>query len=231
MFIWAHRGASGTAPENTLQAFEQAIEAGAHGIELDIQVVENVPIVLHDAWLQKTTNGLGLVQSSTLQYIQSLDAGNGQIVPTLQQTLSLIAGRCQVNIEIKAVNSAHLVAKEIQIALDNGWFKAEQFIVSSFDHKQLQLFTSLMPNIRIGALTASLPVENSQFAVTLKAWSLHCSRDFIDVDLVKHAQAQGLRVYVYTINHLEDLSFMMSLGVDGIFTDYPARAIQYFGSN
>ncbi|WP_016956878.1 glycerophosphodiester phosphodiesterase [Catenovulum agarivorans] len=231
MFIWAHRGASGIAPENTLQAFEQAIEAGADGIELDVQIVEDVPIVLHDAWLQKTTNGLGLVRSSTLEYVQSLDAGNGQAVPSLQQALAAIAGRCQVNIEIKAPNSAALVARDIQLALDNAWFKPEQLIVSSFDHKQLHQFASLMPNIRIGALTACLPTDNSRFAVELKAWSLHCNRDFIDIELVKDAQAQGLKVYVYTVNHVEDIALMQSLGVDGIFTDYPARALQYFKAN
>lgn len=227
MFIWAHRGASGTAPENTLQAFALAIEAGAHGIEIDIQVVNGVAVVLHDAWLQKTTNGLGLVSASSLQYIQSLDAGNGEQVPSLKQTLEFIRGRCQLNIEMKAADCAKLVAQDIEYAIKQGWFSAEQFIVSSFNHKQLQQFSRLLPQIRIGALTACLPTDNAQFAIDLKAWSVHCCRDFIDADLVAHAHANNLQVYVYTINHVEDIDTMLSLDVDGIFTDYPARAIQY----
>ncbi|EWH09744.1 glycerophosphoryl diester phosphodiesterase family protein [Catenovulum agarivorans DS-2] len=227
MFVWAHRGASGVAPENTLRAFEQAIEAGADGIEFDVHMVEQTPIVIHDAWLQKTTNGLGLVRQATLAQIQALDAGDGQTVPTVRETLAMIRGRCQVNLELKAANCAMVVAAEVRYAIEQGWFGPEQIIVSSFNHKQLHIFAKQMPNIRVGALTANLPVDNAAFALDLNAWSLHCNRDFVDQALVDDAHEKGLKVYVYTVNHIEDIDYMVSLRVDGIFTDYPARAIQY----
>ncbi|MER2492234.1 glycerophosphodiester phosphodiesterase [Catenovulum sediminis] len=228
MFIWAHRGASSIAPENTIKAFEQAIQAQADGIELDVQVVENIPVVLHDAWLQQTTNGIGHVTQVAFGYLQSLDAGDGQSVPTLRDVLMHINGRCKINIELKAADCEALILADIEYALEHSAVTADDILVSSFNHRMLARFAKLAPAIRLGALTANLPLSLAEFATELGAWSVHCARDFIDQDFVQDAHQRGLKVFVYTINHAEDMEKMHQLGVDGIFTDYPTRARQLF---
>lgn len=230
MQVIAHRGASGIAPENTITAFHLALEAGVNGIELDVQMVGGVAVVLHDRWLQKTTNGTGLTQDIDLAYLQSLDAGGGQSVPKLSEVLQFINGRCLVNIELKAPDCEISVLAEIEHALTELHFLPEQILISSFNHHSLLKVKHLAPSINIGALTANLPVSYAQFATDLQAWSVHCAIDFINQAFVDDAHQRGLQVWVYTVNQVEDIDAMLKLGVDAIFTDYPSRSIQYLNS-
>ncbi|WAJ70959.1 glycerophosphodiester phosphodiesterase [Catenovulum adriaticum] len=230
MQIIAHRGASGTAPENTITAFQLALDAGVSGIELDVQMVSGVAVVLHDRWLQKTTNGMGLTQDIDLAYLQSLDAGGGQSVPRLGDVLQLINGSCLVNIELKAPDCELAVLAEIEYALAALNFSVEQFLISSFNHHSLQKIKQLAPELKLGALTANLPLSYAQFATDIQAWSVHCAIDFIDQAFVDDAHQRGLQVWVYTVNQIEDIDAMLKLGVDAIFTDYPSRSIQYLNS-
>lgn len=108
--IWAHRGASHRHPENTLAAFRAAIDLGADGIEFDIGLTaDGVAVVLHDAYVDRTTNGSGLVADFTSSDLARLDAGDGERVPRLEEVLELAAGRVSVNIEIKAAASVPAV--------------------------------------------------------------------------------------------------------------------------
>ncbi|MCU4674840.1 glycerophosphodiester phosphodiesterase family protein [Catenovulum sp. 2E275] len=227
MKIIAHRGASGIAPENTLAAFRLALESGVDGIELDIQMVDGTAVVLHDRWLQKTTNGLGLTQQINLNYLQSLDAGGGQRVPTLKEVFTLINGACLINIELKAPDCELAVLADIDYALKQLNFKQDQFIISSFNHFSLRKINQLVPWLKLGALTANLPLEYAAFASQLNAFSVNACIDFIDQAFVDDAHQRGLEVWVYTVNQIEDIQAMLDLGVDAIFTDYPSRALQY----
>ena len=101
-----HRGASGYEPENTLSSFERAIAMGCRWIELDVYQVEGELIVIHDSTLDRTTNGQGRVASQTLAYLRSLDAGNGQQIPTLTEVISAVDHRAGINIELKGKHTA-----------------------------------------------------------------------------------------------------------------------------
>lgn len=230
MQVIAHRGASGIAPENTITAFHLALDAGVDGIELDVQMVSGVAVVLHDRWLQKTTNGMGLTQDIDLAYLQSLDAGGGQCVPSLGDVLQFINGRCLVNIELKAPDCELAVLAEVEYALKALNFSAQQILISSFNHHSLLKIKRLAPELKIGALTANLPVSYAQFATDLQAWSVHCAIDFVNQAFVDDAHRRGLEVWVYTVNQVEDIDAMLKMGVDAIFTDYPSRSIQYLSS-
>ena len=96
-----HRGASGYEPENTLRSFEKALELGCSWIELDVHVVGDQLVVIHDDDLSRTTDGFGLVSTSSFNYLRSLNAGKGEQVPILQEVLDLVGQRCRVNIELK----------------------------------------------------------------------------------------------------------------------------------
>ena len=101
-----HRGASGHAPENTLKAFEMAVVMNCDWVELDVYAVDNELLVIHDNRLDRTTNGTGNVMHANLDYLRSLDAGQGQQIPTLNEVIQTINHRAGINIELKGPNTA-----------------------------------------------------------------------------------------------------------------------------
>jgi len=225
MQIIAHRGASGLAPENTLKAMAKALALGAPAIEIDVQAADGELWVFHDRRLERCTNGKGVLIEQSRSYLEQLDAGEGEGIPTLWQVMEAIAGRCELHIELKGTRTADAVAAMTQRAEAELGFQANQWVVSSFHHPELARFATLRPDIRLGALTANLPLNQAQFARELGAWSLNCDVDFIDPALVADAHRLGLKVLVYTVDYLEDYEALASMGVDGIFTNRPDRFI------
>jgi glycerophosphoryl diester phosphodiesterase len=225
MQIIAHRGASGLAPENTLKAMAKALELGAPAIEIDVQAADGELWVFHDRRLERCTNGQGVLTEQARAYLEQLDAGEGEVIPTLWQVMEIIAGRCELHIELKGAHTADAVAAMTQRAETELGFAACQWVVSSFHHPDLARFAALRPDIRLGALTANLPLTLAQFAEDLGAWSLNCDVDFVDRMLVEDAHRRGLKVLVYTVDYLEDYEMLTSMGVDGIFTNRPDRLL------
>lgn len=228
MLIFAHRGASAKAPENTLLAFELALAAQADGIELDIYEVSGEFYVFHDRLLKRLTGKLGVFTRQKPAQIKQLKVFNQAPIPTLWQALELIRGRCLVNVEIKnKINSERLLAllNNAQVLLN---FKAEQFIISSFNHSILQTFQQAAyaqaKNYAVGALTASSPVSYAQFATELGAQSVHIDIDVITEQFVQDAHARQLKVLVYTVDYKDDMDWLKKIGVDGIFTNDPEYA-------
>ncbi|WP_421255646.1 glycerophosphodiester phosphodiesterase [Aeromonas sp. 600282] len=223
MQIIAHRGASGLAPENTLKAMAKALTLGVSAIELDVQAADDELWVFHDRRLERCTNGKGVLTEQSRAYLEQLDVGEGEVIPTLWQVMEIIAGRCELHIELKGADTADAVASLTRRAEAKLGFTPEQWVVSSFHHPELARFAALRPDIRLGALTANLPLNLALFADELGAWSLNCDVDFVDRILVEDAHQRGLRVLVYTVDYHEDYEKLASMGVDGIFTNRPDR--------
>ena len=114
LICFAHRGASGHEPENTLSAVEKAIELGADWIEVDVYAVKGELIIIHDERLERTTNGTGYVRDTSLAYLRSLDAGKGQCIPTLREVLDSVDRRAGINVELKGPNTAGLAVSLIE---------------------------------------------------------------------------------------------------------------------
>lgn len=223
MQIIAHRGASGLAPENTLKAIRLALELGAQAIEIDVQQADGELWVFHDRRLERCTDGSGVLTAQSCAYLASLDAGQGESIPTLWQVMTTIAGRAELHIELKGAHTASKVALLTRRAEAELGFTPAQWVVSSFHHPELARFAALRPEIRLGALTATLPLTLARFAAELGAWSLNCDVDFVDEALVQDAHNRGLKVLVYTVDHGDDLTALAAMGVDGIFTNRPDR--------
>lgn len=223
MQIIAHRGASGLAPENTLKAIRLALELGAGAIELDVQQADGELWVFHDRRLERCTDGHGVLTRQSRAYLESLDAGQGERIPTLWQVMSLIAGHCELHIELKGDHTADAVAALTRRAESELGFTPAQWVVSSFHHPELARFALLRPEIRLGALTANLPLQLARFAERLGAWSLNCDVDFVNAELVADAHRRGLKVLVYTVDEVADRDTLAAMGVDGIFTNRPDR--------
>lgn len=221
-----HRGAMGYAPENTLASFEKALELGVDMIELDVTLCKSGEIVVfHDDRLERTTNGEGYIHDKTWHELSTLDAGQGQQIPSLKQVLDLINRQVPVNIELKNQQVAKPVVKLLKGYMnDKGW-DPEDFIISSFDHLALREFKKTCPEIEIAALIGIIPTDLAEIAVRLEASALNPCIDFISQELVNDAHAKGLKVFVWTVNHPEDIDRMKALNVDGIFTNFPDRVI------
>lgn len=221
MICFAHRGASGHAPENTLLAVTTALSMGVSWIELDTYAVQNELMVIHDSRVERTTNGRGNIHRLTVPYLRSLDAGKGERIPFLREVFDTVAGNAGINIELKGKNAAGPLALLIQSYIDNGIFTPDQFLVTSFNHQEIRKFIELAPGIRTGVNIFSLPLHNARFAEELKVYSIGIQKDVLTREFVEDAHQRGLKVFVFTINHIDDLEWAIAQGVDGFFTNYP----------
>ncbi|MBL4680326.1 MAG: hypothetical protein JKY88_06335 [Pseudomonadales bacterium] len=214
-----HRGASGHAPENTLKAFNLAIEMGCPWIELDVYVVEGELIVIHDDDVDRTTNGTGSVMESSLDYLRSLDAGENEQIPTLREVITLVDHRAGINIELKGPNTAQPVCALLNEFCARGW-DASEFLLSSFSHRELALGDRIYPR---GALFFKEVDDYFERTQKLGAHSLNLSSKLITQSVIKEAHDKGLKVFVYTVNQKIDMENLKKMGVDGVFTNYPDR--------
>ena len=219
-----HRGAMGHAPENTLSSIRKALELGAPCIEVDVYYVDEHLVVFHDERLERITKAVGYLQEQSFEYLRTLDAGDGQRIPTLQEVCDEIDAKACLNIELKGAHTAGPVVELIASYVDQGWFK-DSFLVSSFDHSELLEVKRLDKDIKLGMLMPALPVEDATLADALGPFSVHAALDSVDRRFVDDAHNIGLKVYVYTVNHTEDISKMYLLGVDGVFTNFPERVL------
>ncbi|MBN2616449.1 MAG: hypothetical protein JXR71_12215 [Bacteroidales bacterium] len=226
MLIVAHRGASGTQPENTPASFQKALDAGAKALELDVHVCRSGElVVIHDETVNRTTNGKGKIADLTLTELQQLDAGNGEKIPTLQEVLDLVQGRAQINIELKGKHTARPVADLIKHNTAENIWHTEDFLISSFYHKELNRFHRLLPEVRIGILYSFRPFFYKAKARKLHAFSLHLSAKMIHPSRVDRIHRQGLQVWVYTVNDTQTLERISDAGADAVFTNFPEQFI------
>jgi glycerophosphoryl diester phosphodiesterase len=224
MLILAHRGASTDAPENTLLAFEEAINQGADGVEFDVFPCEKQFVVIHDKWLHRTTNGQGQLRDYTFEQLRQLDAGGGQQVPTLREVLLLIGDRCHINIEVKAECCVESLVREVTECQQVANIADTSLLISSFHHPLLARIKNAAPQWRYGALTASYAIDGNQFAEYLGAWSVNIDLSVVDKALVDDAHQRGLKALVYTVDEQQDLVELKNWGVDGVFTNKPANS-------
>ncbi|MBE9559142.1 MAG: glycerophosphodiester phosphodiesterase [Proteobacteria bacterium] len=217
----------GHAPENTLRSIRKALELGAPCMEVDVYYVDGRLVVFHDDRLERTTDGSGYLCDKTFGYLRSLDAGEGEKIPLLEEVCEVIGSQACLNIELKGPDTAKPVAALLSKLFADGMAK-ERFLVSSFYHLELVEMRRLVPEIKLGALIRGMPVDGSKFAEDLAAFSVHPSIDCVDKRFVDDAHERGLRVYVYAVDHPEDLAKMQTLGVDGVFTGYPERVIKKY---
>lgn len=226
MLIIAHRGISGTQPENTSASFRKALELGAEMIELDVHRCKTGElVVIHDYRVNRTTNGRGLVSRKTLTELQSLDAGNGEKIPTLNDVFELVGGKVKINIELKGKQTAAETATLITSAIQEKKWNTEDFVISSFHHKQLTEFHSLIPDVPVGILYERYPKGYQKLARELKASSINLSIDHVNEKLVEEIHQNGLQVWIYTINSVEEFEKMKVMGVDAVFSNFPKHFI------
>lgn len=225
LYCIAHRGGSG--PENSLAAIRHSLELGVDAIEIDVWWIADQLWVTHDRRLGNQLPGNGRLLDQSLDTLTDLRLENGETIPTLSQVLELVAERCVLNIELKGPDCAPAVCRLLQDRCAERPSALNAYVISSFDHWQLQYCLKHLPSVKRGVLIEGIPLDYARCCDALQAYSFHPHLNFLNAELVADAHRRGLVVYSYTANHLEDWQYLQSLNVDGAFTDYPNELLAF----
>lgn len=232
MLIIAHRGASGNAPENTLAAFRKAVALGATFIETDLQLSRDARFVaIHDATVNRTTNGQGAVHDMTLADLRKLDAGSwfgsefaGERIPTLEEILEFSKKNDVVfYLEIKpgaAWGGEHALIGALR---ESG--EIPRAVVISFDAAIVLNLRKIEPTLMTGLLYDGQIENPLDKAVEIGARQVAVRGDLVTPALIAQARKKDLQVVCWTVNHPAHMRMLAAAGVDGIMSDYPDRLV------
>jgi glycerophosphoryl diester phosphodiesterase len=231
--ILGHRGASGYAPENTRAAFLKALEMGADGVELDVQLTKDgVLIVNHDEWIDRTSDGHGWIKDFTYEELKQFNFNRNfpeygrQQIMTLAEVFDIFkpAGKL-INIELKTgvVNYPGIVRKTVDLVREYGMEK--QVFYSSFNHYTCLSVKKMDPEAYVGFLVSDTIIHLPDYCLKHKMDAVHPALYLVqDTEFVKECHQKGLDINVWTVNEPEHLEMARQLHLTTIITNYPDRA-------
>ena len=243
--VIAHRGASGTAPENTLASIKLALEMHVDMIEIDIHLSkDSIPVVIHDETLNRTTNGKGKVKDFSVKELKKLDAGKwfsdkyiNEEIPTLEEVIELTKGKCILLIEIKNGSSIYPNIEKITLNIIKNKNAQNDCIIQSFDdevtrnlEKQnctIQLQKLVTGNLRF--IPFHLVDTKIKFGSIYKyknVSAINPNLNYVNKDVVNKIHTAGQKIFCWTVNKNKDMIRMIECGVDGIITNYPEKLIE-----
>lgn len=251
VYTIAHRGASGYAPENTIPAFELAINMDTDYIELDIQLTKDrVPVVIHDETINRTTNGTGYVKNFTLEELSKLDAGSwfneqypmfardkydGLRIPTLEEVFERFGKEVDYMIEIKdpALNPNIETILNEQI---EKYKLSDHVSIHSFSEASLRRLHSINPEIPLYQIVwYNIPVYKipESYINRVKTYAVGISPNFqrINSSYVAQVKNSGLKIFPYTVNYQVNMDKAVVWGVDGVHTNFPDRFNEVIKNN
>lgn len=231
--IVAHRGASAYEPENTLRAFERAIELGADMSELDLHVSKDGGlVVMHNYNVDQTTNGHGAIKDLTVAELQALDAGQGEHVPTLQQVIDLVRGRNGLYIELKGAETPR---PTVTLLNANHFTSPDQVIVGSFQPELVRETKALAPELSVSLLVGSVSSAQELIAMARAAhadfihlcWESDAPHphQLLTPDLLQALRAGGLGIVLWHEERDDELQVLRTLDVDAICTNTPDKLL------
>ena len=219
-----HRGAKGHVAENTIESIQKAIDFGVDGIEIDVHLCASGELVVfHDLTLDRMTDGTGEIGKLSLSELKQLRVNGKFVIPTLEEILDVIDKKCFLNIELKGKHTASKSSEVIQEYIKEKGWKYHNFILSSFQHHELEDVFKIDKNIPLGVLTKASVTEAIEFSKTINAAAIHPNFALLTSENVKRAQSKGYRVYTWTVNDEETIQRMKSYKVDGIISDVPDK--------
>jgi glycerophosphoryl diester phosphodiesterase len=238
--VVAHRGASGLAPENTLAAFRRALDLGTPAVECDVHLsADGFPVVIHDAMVDRTTNGTGAVEQMKLADLRRLDAGTwfgaafaGQTIPTLPEVLAVCAHKARLFVELKVGGGRPLVDAAL-LAIERA--PGTDVAIISFDPEIVRLVAARRPDLPVGYLASAAHVAMHGAAKVIAA-ARGSGAAFLSPNwaaarrsLVRAAHAAGLGVSAWTVDKPRRMQTLANTGVDAITTNRPDLALDLFG--
>lgn len=230
----AHRGASGYAPENTMAAFDKAVDMKADYIEIDVQRSKDGELVIiHDTKVDRTTDGTGYVKDLTFEQLRSLDAGSfkgeqfaGEKIPTFDEILDRYHGKVGILIELKAPELYPGIEKSVAEELKERNLEHpqnEKIIIQSFNFDSMKKMDSLLPKVPIGVLTSSKAHTTEQALTDFAVYAdyFNPSYGIVTEDLVDQVHSLGMKISSWTVRSQAAADFLLDMDVDAIITDYP----------
>ena len=236
--VWAHRGASGYAPENTLAAFQKAVDLDADGVELDIQLTKDDQIVvIHDETIDRTSDGKGWVKDYTLEELRAFNYNRTKPeykhadIPTMREVFELLKPTgLFINIEIKTGVVFYEKIEEKILALTKEMGMEDRVCYSSFNHYTVTRIHELKPDAEVGFLYADGPIDMPSYGVKHGVNALHPALYNLQYDgFVKECKEKGLKLNVWTVNERPYMEMCCQYGVDAIITNYPDIAKEVVG--
>ena len=234
--VIGHRGAAGHAPENTLGGLRKAAELGATWVEFDVALTrDDVPVLLHDETLERTTDGTGKVAERTFQEISRLDAGAwfgdafaGERIPRLDAAIALLdtLGLC-ANVEIKPTKGrARKTGRIVGQMIAEKWPKSLRApVFSSFTTEALAAARETAPMIPRGLLMHRMRRDWRKQAESLECLSVHCNHRILNADRARRIRDAGYHLLAYTVNDAPRALQLADWGVDSVFSDFPDRIL------
>ena len=208
----AHRGSSAYKPENTLAAFEKAIEQHADCIELDVQITKDAELVVyHDVFFKDGS----LVREKTLAEVKYEGAERGIDVPSLDEVLYFLNNRIKLNIEIKATGIVDALLGKLKL------YDRKKIICSSFIHEVLIEIRQKLPTLSTALISCAKYKDPVRILDEAACGILVQNHEFIDQAYVDLLHRKNKLIFAFTVNNRKGFKRMIDLGVDGIFTDYP----------
>lgn len=228
--VWAHRGASAYAPENTLEAFLMAEKMGADGVELDVQLsLDGRLVVIHDeelsrvAGVGKNVRDLTLFQLKELDVSRPIEGFRTVRIPTLEEVFeALMDTGMEINVECKNGLFFYPGLEEAALKLVERMGMKERVIFSSFNHRSMVKVKKLCPEVKTGFLTVDVLARAASYTKKNGADALHPAIYHMqDEKLVAKCHKKGLAVHLWTVNEREDIRRFSRMGVDAVITNYP----------
>lgn len=240
MRIFAHRGASGTHPENTIAAFRKASTLPIYGVEFDVHMTKDGELVIiHDETIDRTSNGRGFVKDLTLEQLKQFDFGSwkdsrfqNERIPTLHEVLTLFAPTTlKLNIELKSDIFPYVGMVEKVLALITDLQLEERVILSSFDHAAVRRAKELAPQIEVAALFMEVLVDPLDYLNNIPADALHIFFPAALRPSVQEVLASSKPIRTFTVNEEKYAVALQQIGVDAIFTDFPEKMHRFLNTH
>ena len=217
-----HRGAKGYVAENTIASIQNALDFGVDGIEIDVHLCATGELVVfHDFTLDRMTNGTGEVSKLSLSELKQLKVADEFQIPTLEEVLITIDKTCVLNIELKGKDTALATCKVIEEFIKTKSWNRDHFLISSFQHQELETVYKYNSQFRLGVLTKASVTDAVAFATSINAYAIHPNVALVTKDNVRFAQEKGFKVLTWTVNEKRTIERMKLYGVDGIISDNP----------
>ena len=231
--IWAHRGASFYAPENTLEAFDIAVKQKSDGIELDVQLSKDGKlVVIHDETIDRVSDGTGYVKDYNLNELKRFNFGKlfphfgFSEIPTLEEVYLLLKQTdLTINVELKTGIIFYEGIEEKLIKLAEKMNMEDRIIYSSFNHYSLLNLRKLKKDAKIGLLVSDIYVDILDYAVKLRADALHPIGYMLQLPgFIEESKAKNMKLNVWTVDDEEEIKLLNERGIDAIITNKPVIA-------
>jgi glycerophosphoryl diester phosphodiesterase len=225
MIVVGHRGARAIGPENTLRAIRAGMRCADY-VEVDVRLSrDNIPVIMHDALLDRTTGGAGPVGEMDLAELKMLDAGEGEEIPTLEEVCQVVRGRCGLFVELKEPGSEEIISVVLKEC------GPELVWIVSFHAGSIRAVKELWPEVTTGLIFSQISPGTLAGAVDLGVHAILPKFRIVTPDLVRRSRRSGMKVISWTLNTGDEYQLAHTYELDGIATDNPCAARDYFPKN